>query len=60
MTPMSNVRRANVFDDDFAYDDTDPEGYRAGVAPVGKTAGGETLAIKSFELPSGRAIPRTG
>jgi uncharacterized cupin superfamily protein len=50
------VRRANVFDGDYEYDATDPEGYRAGVAPVGKTAGGEALAVKSFELPSGQSV----
>ena len=47
------MRRANVLSDDFEYDDSDPEGYRAGVARVGKTAGGEDLAVKSFELPPG-------
>jgi uncharacterized cupin superfamily protein len=50
------MRRANVLSDDFEYDETDPEGYRAGVAPVGKTAGGEDLAVKSFEIPSGESV----
>lgn len=50
------MRRANVFDDDFEYDETDPQGYRAGVAAVGKTAGAQHLAIKSFELPPGESV----
>jgi uncharacterized cupin superfamily protein len=50
------VRRANVFDDDFEYDESDPEGYRAGVAAVGKTAGAQHLAIKSFLLPPGESV----
>lgn len=50
------MRRANVLSDDFEYDDSDPEGYRAGVARVGKTAGGEDLAVKSFELPPGESV----
>ena len=50
------MRRANVFDDTYEYDKTDPPGFRASVAPVGKTAGGEALAIKSFELPPGESV----
>jgi uncharacterized cupin superfamily protein len=50
------VRRANVFNDDFEYDESDPAGYRAAFAPVGKTAGGEETAIKAFELPPGESI----
>ncbi len=50
------MRRANVFSDDVEYDDTDPEGFRAGVAPVGKTAGGEHLAIKAFEIPAAESV----
>jgi uncharacterized cupin superfamily protein len=50
------MRLANVLTDDFEYDETDPEGYRCGVAQVGKAAGGEDLAIKSFELPPGESV----
>ncbi|MEA2153590.1 MAG: hypothetical protein QOI18_1823, partial [Solirubrobacteraceae bacterium] len=50
------MRPANVLTDDFEYDETDPEGYRCGVAQVGKAAGGEDLAIKSFELPPGESV----
>ena len=50
------MRRANVFSDDFEYDESDPEGYRAAVAAVGKTAGGEETAIKAFEIPPGESV----
>jgi uncharacterized cupin superfamily protein len=50
------MRRANVFDAEFEYDETDPEGYRAAAAAVGKTAGGEEVAIKAFELPPGESL----
>jgi uncharacterized cupin superfamily protein len=50
------VRRANVFTDDFAFDKDDPDGYAAGFSAVGKTAGGEALAIKAFLLPAGQSI----
>jgi uncharacterized cupin superfamily protein len=50
------VRRANVWSDDYEYDESDPAGYRAGVARAGKTAGGEAIAIKAFELPPGESV----
>ncbi|HEV2974809.1 MAG TPA: cupin domain-containing protein [Solirubrobacteraceae bacterium] len=50
------MRRANVFDDEYEYDESDAEGFRAAMARVGKTAGGEELAIKAFELPPGESL----
>src|SRR3984885_14290804 len=50
------MRRANVFTDEFEYDDIDPDGFRAAVARVSKKAGGEELAIKAFEVPPGQSI----
>ena len=50
------MRRANVFSDNFEYDEDDPEGFRAAMARVGKTAGGEHLAIKAFEIPAGESV----
>jgi uncharacterized cupin superfamily protein len=46
----------NVFDPDFEYDESDPPGYRGGVARVGKEAGGKDLAVKLFEVPPGESI----
>jgi uncharacterized cupin superfamily protein len=45
------VGSANVFSAQFEYDPEDPEGYRAGMARVGKAAGGEELTVKLFEIP---------
>jgi len=50
------VRRANVFGADFEYDETDPDGYRSGVARVGQAAGGEALVVKVYELPAGESL----
>jgi uncharacterized cupin superfamily protein len=50
------VRRANLFDADFHYEDGDPAGYRSGVARVGQAAGGKALAVKLYELPPGESL----
>lgn len=50
------MRRANVFNADCELDETDPDGYRSGVAEVGRAAGGKALAVKVFELPAGEAV----
>jgi uncharacterized cupin superfamily protein len=49
------VARANVFSAEFEYDPEDPDGYRAGIARVGKAAGGQELAVKLFEIPPGES-----
>jgi uncharacterized cupin superfamily protein len=48
--------RPNIFKAEFEYDDADPPGYHAGMARVGKLAGGKSLAVKLFELPAGEAL----
>jgi uncharacterized cupin superfamily protein len=50
------VRRANVLSVDCDYDQTDPEGYRSALAEVGRTVGGEALAVKVYELPAGEGV----
>ena len=50
------MARANVFTSEFEYDGDDPDGYRAGMARVGKQAGGEELAVKLFEIPPGQSL----
>jgi uncharacterized cupin superfamily protein len=50
------MQRANVFTDECVLDSSDPPGYRAAVARVGKAVGGEALAVKVFELPPGEAL----
>jgi uncharacterized cupin superfamily protein len=50
------VGRANVFDAEFRYEDSDPDGYRSGAARVGQAAGGRALNVKLYELPPGEAL----
>ncbi len=50
------MKRANVFTSEYEYDDADPEGWRCAVASVGKEAGGEALAVKSYEMPAGESL----
>ena len=53
---MSQMRPANVFSDEYEFDAGDPDGFHVGMARVGKTAGGEELAVKAFALPPGQSI----
>ena len=48
--------RANVFSGEFEYDPSDPEGYRSGMARVGRAAGGKELTVKLFEIPAGQSL----
>jgi len=50
------VARPNVFTAEFEYDDSDPAGYRAGMANVGRQAGGEALNVKLFAIPAGESL----
>jgi uncharacterized cupin superfamily protein len=50
------MERVNVFKTEFEYDAVDPEGYRSGVAHVGRLAGGEENTVKLFELPPGQSV----
>jgi uncharacterized cupin superfamily protein len=53
---MSELRKANALTPPFAYDDTDPEGYRSGIAHLDKALGSKALAVKAFELPPHQSI----
>jgi uncharacterized cupin superfamily protein len=50
------VSEANIYSAQFEYDPDDPDGYRSGVARVGKAAGGEALVVKLFEIPPGESL----
>jgi uncharacterized cupin superfamily protein len=50
------MARANVWGDQFEYDDADPEGYRSGVTAVGQQAGGEALNVKLYEIPPAQSL----
>jgi uncharacterized cupin superfamily protein len=48
--------RANVFSAEIEFDESDPEGYRSGVARVGEAVGGAALAVKVYEIPPGESL----
>ncbi|HEY3865192.1 MAG TPA: cupin domain-containing protein [Solirubrobacteraceae bacterium] len=48
---MSELRRANLLGAAFAYDDTDPAGYRSGMAHFDKA-----LAVKAYEVPPHQSV----
>jgi uncharacterized cupin superfamily protein len=56
MRTSRHVTRPNIYRAEFEYDDEDPPGYRSAVARVGQLAGGESLAVKLFELPPGEDL----
>jgi uncharacterized cupin superfamily protein len=50
------MRKANLSTLRLEYDDTDPEGYRAGMARFGPSIGAEKLGATVYELPPGQSI----
>jgi uncharacterized cupin superfamily protein len=50
------VRRINIADPQFAYDEGDPAGFRAGMARPGPDLGASITGASIYELPPGQAI----
>ena len=50
------MRRVNLGDASFAYDDSDPEGFRSGLARFGRELGAERTGASLYELPPGQAL----
>jgi len=51
------MKRVNVAAPQFEYDKEDPEGFRSGMARLGKLLGGaEESGITVYELPPGQAV----
>jgi uncharacterized cupin superfamily protein len=51
------MKRINIAEPQFEYDDQDPEGFRSGMARLGKLLGGaEESGISVYELRPGQAI----
>jgi uncharacterized cupin superfamily protein len=48
--------RANIFEPRLHYDDTDPDGYRAGMYRFGSTIGASQMGASVYELPAGQSI----
>jgi uncharacterized cupin superfamily protein len=48
--------RFNLFAAQFEYDDTDPDGYRAGMDRFGRKVGASQMGATVYELPAGQSI----
>ncbi len=47
---------ANVFSADYEYEDSTPEGYHAGEAPVAPTPGAGALTVRIYEVRPGQSM----
>jgi uncharacterized cupin superfamily protein len=50
------MRRVNINATTVQYDESDPEGYRAGAARLGPLLGSEELSLNLFEVPAGESL----
>ena len=50
------MRRINIGSPQFEYDGEDPEGFRAGMARLGKALGAVESGISVYEIPPGQAV----
>jgi uncharacterized cupin superfamily protein len=50
------MRKANLSTLEIDYDETDPEGYRAGMARFGPSIGAEKLGASLYEVPPKQSI----
>jgi uncharacterized cupin superfamily protein len=50
------MRRVNIAAPEFEYDGEDPEGFRAGVARLGKLLGSRESGASAYEIPPGQSI----
>lgn len=50
------MQRVNIAAPEFAFDPEDPDGFRAGMAKLGKLLGASESGISVYELPPGQAV----
>ena len=50
------MKKSNIGRPDFKWDETDPEGFRAGMARLGGLLGAKETGITVYELPPGQAV----
>jgi uncharacterized cupin superfamily protein len=50
------MRKVNIANPEFDYDDEDPEGFRAGLFRFGKQLGAAKTGTSVYELPPGQQI----
>ena len=46
----------NIFEPELELDDSDPEGYRAGMSRLGRRLGAKSTGLSVYELPPGQSI----
>jgi uncharacterized cupin superfamily protein len=50
------MKKANIDNPEFSWDESDPAGFRAGMARLGKLLGAQETGITVYELPPGQAV----
>lgn len=50
------MKKANIGNPEFSWDESDPQGFRAGAARLGKLLGAKETGITVYELPPGQAV----
>ncbi len=50
------MKRVNVGGPEFTWDESDPAGFRAGMARLGPPSGAKATGMTVYELPPGQAI----
>lgn len=50
------MRRVNIREPEFEFDETDPEGFRAGMFRFGRLLGAARLGTTVYELPPGQQV----
>lgn len=50
------MKRANIADPEFTWDESDPDGFRAGMARLGPVLGAKETGVTVYELPPGQSV----
>jgi uncharacterized cupin superfamily protein len=50
------MRRINIASAEFEYDGEDPQGFRSGMARLGKLLGAKESGLSAYEIPPGQSI----
>lgn len=50
------MKRINIASPEFEYVDEDPEGFRSGMARLGKALGAERTGVSVYEVPPGQSV----
>jgi uncharacterized cupin superfamily protein len=50
------MKKINIDNPEFSWDESDPDGFRAGAAGLGKLLGAKETGITVYELPPGQAV----